>query len=161
MSIKTQGTNLYAIDPDTCTLLIVGCPTSIDGIDDSIPQIDVTCLDSPAREYVAGLAEPGTATFGINTDPTDPSHVRLHQLKQQGVTLQWAVGWSEAPDVPPSIVTDSSGECVFAPVDDRSWILFEGFLNSFPFTFAVNDVVKSTIGIQISGEIEWVAAPTP
>lgn len=156
--MKTQGTNLYAIDPANGQLLEVDCPTSIDGIDTSLPQIDTTCLNSAAREYVAGLAEPGTATFGINVDPKNPSHQRLHQLKIAGTTLQWAVGWSEAPDVPPTIETNSDGEYVFVPNPARSWILFEGFMNSFPFSFALNDVVKSTIGIQVSGEPELIAA---
>ena len=31
--MKTQGTELYAIDPDNGALIVVGCPTSIDGID--------------------------------------------------------------------------------------------------------------------------------
>lgn len=161
MSIKVQGSNLYAIDPDGCTLIVVGCPTSIDGIDTTIPQVDTTCITSPAREYVAGLAEPGTATFGLNLDPTDPSHVRLHELKTAGTLLQWAVGFSESPDTPPTITTDSDGQCVFVPDDSRSWILFEGFMNSFNFNFALNDVVKSTVGIQVSGEPEFIPMPTP
>jgi hypothetical protein len=156
--MKTQGTNLYAIDPANGQLLEVDCPTSIDGIDTSLPQIDTTCLNSAAREYVAGLAEPGTATFGINVDPKNPSHARLHQLKIAGTTLQWAVGLSEAPDVAPTVETDSDGEYAFVPNPARSWIFFEGFMNSFPFSFALNDVVKSTVGIQVSGEPELIPA---
>ncbi len=79
--MKTQGTDLYVIDPDDGTVITVGCPTSIDGIDTSIEQLETTCLNSLARTYEAGLATPGTATFGINVDPKDASHLRLHQLK--------------------------------------------------------------------------------
>lgn len=152
MAIKTQGTDLYTIDPADGTLLKVGCVTSIDGIDTTLDQIETTCLESPARTYEAGLATPGTATFGINVDPSDGSHVRLHQLKVAGTTLQWAIGWSEDPGTPPAVTTDSDGENVFDPPDSRSWILFEGFMNSFPFSFAQNAVVTSTVGIQVSGE---------
>lgn len=156
--MKSQGTNLYTIDPADGSLIVVGCPTSIDGIDTTLDQLETTCLDSPARTYEAGLATPGTATFAINVDPKDPSHLRLHQLKVAGTTLQWAVGWSESPNTPPTIGTDSDGEYVFIPNDARSWILFEGFMNSFPFSFALNAQVTSTVGIQVSGEPELIAA---
>lgn len=158
MSKKVAGTNLYAIDPANGSVLVVGCPTSIDGIDTSIEQIETTCISDTARTYEAGLATPGTASFGINTDPSDPSHVRLHQLKIAGTTLQWAVGWSESPDTPPTTEQDSAGEWTFIPNAARSWILFEGFMNSFPFSFALNNVVKSTVGIQVSGEPELIPA---
>ena len=158
MAVKTQGTNLYVIDPEDCSVITVGCPTSIDGIDTSVDQIETTCLDSTARTYEAGLATPGTATFGINIDPKDPSHVRLLELKNEGATLHWAIGWSEAPDVAPTTETDSDGECVFVTNPARSWLLFEGFINSFPFSFALNGVVASTVGIQVSGGIELVPA---
>lgn len=153
MTVKTQGTDLYAIDPSDGSLLIVGCVTTIDGIDTTIEQIETTCLNSMARTYEGGLATPGAATFGINTDPKDPSHIRLHQLKVSGATLKWAIGWSESTADP---TVDSAGEFVLP--SSRSWLEFEGFMNSFPFSFAQNSVVQSTVGIQISGEPTLTAA---
>jgi hypothetical protein len=158
MAVKTQGTDLYVIDPADGSVITVGCPTSIDGIDTTLDQIETTCLNSPARTYEAGMPTPGTATFGINIDPKDASHVRLHQLKTAGTTLQWAVGWSESPGTDPTTTTNSDGEYVFVTSDARSWILFEGFMNSFPFSFALNAVVESTVGIQVSGEPELIPA---
>lgn len=160
MAKKVAGTNLYAIDPVDGSVIVVGCPTSIDGIDTSVEQIETTCISNTTRTYEAGLATPGTASFGINTDPSDPSHVRLHQLKTAGTMLQWAVGWSEAPDTPPTTEQDSAGEWVFVTNPARSWILFEGFMNSFPFSFALNAVVQSTVGIQVSGEPVLIPAGT-
>lgn len=157
--MKSQGTDLYAIDPADGSLIIVGCPTSIDGIDTSIDQLETTCLNSQARTYEAGLATPGAASFGINIDPKDASHLRLHQLKIAGTTLQWAVGWSEDPGTVPTIVQNSAGEYIFdTPPTSRSWILFEGYMNSYPFTFGLNASVTSTVGIQVSGEPELIAA---
>lgn len=148
MSVRTQGTDLYVIDPANNSVLKVGCVTSIDGIDTAIDQIEDTCLEATARTYVAGLATPGTATFGINVDPKDASHLRLHQLKVAGTTLQWALGWSESPGTPPTVDTNAT----FNFPTSRSWISFEGFMNSYPFSFAQNAVVTSTVGIQVSGE---------
>ena len=158
--MKTQGTNLYAIDPTSGALITVGCPTSIDGIDTSIEQLETTCLSSSARTYEAGLATPGSASFGINIDPKDPSHLRLHQLKTAGVSLKWAVGWSESPNTAPTVATDSDGEKYFVANSARSWIFFTGYMNSFPFSFALNASVTSTVGIQVSGEPALIAAGT-
>ena len=147
MSIKTQGSMLYTIDPANDSVLIVGCVTSIDGIDTTLDQLETTCLESPARTYVAGLATPGAATFTINFDPADASHVRLHELKVAGTTLEWAIGFSDGT-APPTV--DSNANLTLPAT--RSWISFDGFMNSYPFSFALNAVVTSTVGIQISGE---------
>lgn len=138
---------LYTIDPADDSLLTVGCVISIDGIDTTLDQIETTCLSSPARTYEAGLATPGAATFGINFDPADASHVRLHELKVAGTTLEWAIGFSDGTAAP---TVDTNG--TFNLPTTRSWINFEGFMNSYPFSFALNSVVTSTVGIQISGE---------
>lgn len=147
MAVKTQGTDLFVIDPEDGTLIEVGCVTSIDGIDTTIEQVETTCLSSLARTYVAGLATPGSASFGINTDPSDASHVRLHELKTEGTELSWALGWSDGTADP----TVDSNQGFTLPAA-RSWITFTGFMNSFPFVFAQNSVVQSTVGIQISGD---------
>lgn len=161
MSVKTQGTDLYVIDPDTGTVIDVGCVTEISGIDTTIEQIETTCLQENARTYVAGLATPGAASFTINTDPSNPAHIRLHNLKTSGATLKWAIGWSEAPGTPPTVNTISPDVFEFTLPGTRSWITFDGFMNSFPFSFALNSVVTSQIGIQVSGEPLLTPAGSP
>ncbi|MNQ31948.1 hypothetical protein D3C85_453310 [compost metagenome] len=151
MTIKSQGTDLYTIDPDTGELLDVGCITSIDGIDTAIDQIETTCLNNLSRTYEAGLATPGAATFGLQFDPSNVNHIRLHQLKTAGITLQWAIGFSDGT-LPPTTAVDSSGDDEFVFPPTRSWLQFEGYMNSYPFTFALNTMVTSTVGIQVSGE---------
>lgn len=151
MAIKSQGTHLWTIDPQNDSLLLVGCVTSIDGIDTSIGQNETTCLSDTTRTYIAGLGTPGAATFGINFDPADASHVRLHALKVAGTTLQWAIGMSDGTAAP-TVHVDSQGDGEFVLPSTRSWITFEGFMNSFPFTFALDAPVQSTVGIQVSGD---------
>lgn len=148
MAIKAQGSQLYTIDPDDNSLLAINCVISIDGIDTAIDQIETTCLEELARTYEAGLATPGTATFVINTDPRDTSHLRLHQLKTAGTVLPWALGWSDGTNIDPTV--DSQGEFVLPAT--RSWLTFDGYMNSFPFSFTQNTMVNSSVGIQVSGE---------
>lgn len=152
MAKTTQGTQLYFIDPDTDTVQVVGCATSLNGGGNPADQIETTCLESFDREYVPGLRTPGTATFGINTDPENPSHILLDDLSQRNPspTMHWAIGWSDGTSAPATIV-DSDGDTVFDPPDDRSWILFDGYISDFPFDFQLNTVVTSEISIQRTG----------
>lgn len=157
MAQKTQGTMLYVIDPDDDSVLEVGCITNISGLDSTLEQIETTCLSENARTYVAGLATPGTATFTINADSQDESHIRLHELKKTGDNLQWAIGWSDGT-VPPTV--DAGPPVGFTLPTTRSWITFEGFMNSFSFDFSQNAVVTSSVGIQVSGDPDWIQKTT-
>ena len=156
--MKTQGTELYTIDPATGDIVVIGCITSIDGIDVQVEQNEVTCLQDLTRRYEAGLGTPGTATFGIYTNPGDATHVLLHALKVAGTSLKWAVGWSDGTGTDPTVSGSSSGDYDFVLPNSRSWLTFEGFMNSYPFSFAANTSVQSNIGIQVSGEPELIPA---
>lgn len=152
MGMKTQGSYMWAIDPQGGTLLDIGCVMNITGIDTTIDQIETTCLSDLARTYEAGLGTPGTASFQIQFDSSTPAHIRLHQLKTAGETLEWIIGFSDGIGIKPLVVTDSSGDVVFDPPATRTWLAFEGFMNSYPFDFSQNAMVTSQIGIQVSGD---------
>jgi hypothetical protein len=145
MAVKTQGTDLYFIDPHDDAVTKVGCVTSITGINAARDQIEVTCLDSAARVYEAGLGAPGAATFGINFDPTDASHVRLHEIYVEGTKIEWALGWSDGTAAP---TADSDGE--FVTPSSRSFITFNGYVSDLPFDFSLNAVVSSSVSVQVS-----------
>lgn len=149
MTIKTQGTRLYFIDPADESLVAIDCVLNIDGVDTTNEQIETTCLESLARTYESGLSTPGQASFGLNFDDSQSSHARLHQLKVAGTTLLWAIGFSNGT-APPTV--DSGGTFDFPT--SRSFVRFGGFITNFPFSIQQNSVVQSTISIQISGEPE-------
>lgn len=149
MALKTQGTYLYAIDPADESVITVACVTSIDGVDTTNEQIETTCLESLARTYQSGLATPGQATFGLNFDPSESSHERMHQLKVAGTTLLWAIGFSDGTAAP---TADSGG--AFDLPTSRTFIRFNGFMTNFPFAFAQNSVIQTNVSIQVSGEPE-------
>jgi hypothetical protein len=144
MAIKTQGTELYFIDPDSFAVVKVGCVTTITGLTAARDQIETTCLDSAARTYEAGMATPGAAQFGINFDTADTSHVRLHELYVEGTKVDWALGWSDGMTAP------TSDSTAFTLPTDRSWIEFNGYISDLPFDFALNTVVTSNVSIQVS-----------
>lgn len=145
MAVKTQGTELYFADPADNSIVKVGCVTTISGLTAARDQIETTCLDSAARTYEAGMATPGAATFGINFDPSDASHVRLHELYVAGTKVNWALAWSDGT-APPTATTDAD----FDLPATRTCITFNGYISDLPFDFALNAVVASTVSIQVS-----------
>jgi len=150
--MRTAGTELYFLDPDDCSVVQVGCPTSITGLDSTIEQLETTCLESTARTYEAGLATPGTATFTLNINPQDASHKRLLELKAAGLSTKWVIGFPDAIGTAPSGAVDSDGECGFTLPPNRTWLEFEGFVNSYAFDFSMNALITATVGVQVSGD---------
>lgn len=149
--MRTAGVQLYFADPDGCAVVEVGCPTSITGLDSTVEQLETTCLNSLARTYEAGLATPGTATFTLSFEPQDPSHQRLLELKTSGDVIRFALGFPESSE-PPTAAADSDGNCDFTLPTSRSWLFFEGFINSYAFDFSLNALITATVGIQVSGD---------
>jgi hypothetical protein len=160
--MRSAGTTLWFLDPGNgCEAVQVGCPTSITGLDSTIEQIETTCLESTARTYEAGLATPGTATFTLNLDPQDPTHTRLLALKAQGVTLQWAIGFPESQAEPTGAVgSGSDDDCEWTLPTSRTWVEFEGFVNSFAFDWSLNATITASVGIQVSGDPVMIPATT-
>lgn len=150
--MRTAGTELFFLDPVDCSVVQVGCPTSITGLDSTIEQLETTCLESTARTYEAGLATPGTASFTLNLDPQDASHTRLLELKAAGLSTKWVIGFPDAIGTAPTGTTDSDGECAFVLPSNRTWLEFEGFVNSYAFDFSLNALITATVGIQVSGD---------
>lgn len=153
MAILTQFTDLYFLDPDTDEVVEVGCVTSLTGLTAARDQIETTCLNSPGRTYEAGMPTPGTASFTVNFDTTDESHIRLHELYRLGTKVDWALGWSDytppkGPGLGPEPTANTSGS-MDVPVG-RTWILFNGYVSDLPFDFALNTVVTSNISVQVS-----------
>jgi len=145
MSVLTQGTQLYFVDPDTHHPVVVACATSLDGVDAQRDQIETTCLEGASRTYEPGLPTPGQAQVGINFDPNESSHIRLHELYVAGTKVNWAIGWSDGT-APPT--ADSSDELILPT--SRTWLDWNGYVANCPFNFAINAVVASTVAIQLS-----------
>lgn len=151
MAKKAQGTEVYFVDPVGDVVTKVFCATAVTGLTAARDQIETTCLDSQARTYEAGLATPGAAQITIAADPSDDSHIRLHELYVDGTSVPWAIGWSDGLGIPPTS-GDSSG---FVLPATRSWVTFDGYISDFPFEFALNSMVTSTMAVQVSDFPVW------
>lgn len=147
MAKLTQGTDLYFVDPTGFVVTEVACATSITGISAARDQIETTCLDGTSRTYEAGMPTPGQVSATINFDPSNASHVRLHELFVAGTKVNWAIGWSDGTAAP---TVDSNGEFTAPLPTTRTYITWNGFLSDLPFDFALNSVVTSNMTIQLS-----------
>lgn len=150
MAIKTQGTNIYIIDPSAVggpAILAIECAVGIEGIGGSRDQIDVTCLEDQARSYEAGLIAPSSTTMTLNFDPSNPSHMKLHQLYEDGVKFDMVIGLSDGT-APPTLDEDD----LFDFPTTRSYIAtLQTYVSDFPMSFAQNTVVTSAVTLQLSG----------
>lgn len=146
MSLDTQGTKLYFIDPTGDVVTTVGCPTGITGFSAPRDEREVTCLEDLARAYEAGMLTPGTVSVTLNFDPADASHVRLHELYNAGTSLEWAIGLSDGTADP-----TAGSDALFDYPTSRSYLGFAGYISDFPFEFALASNVTSTMAIKMSG----------
>lgn len=154
MSIKTQGSKLFVIDPETDEVLGVDCMTQFNPGGAPADQLEDTCMEdtSGVRTYQAGLRTPGQASVQIKPDPRNASHLRMFELSQgDAPVLSWALGWSDGTAEP---TTESGG--VFDLPNTRTWLTFQGYIADFPFDFALNTLVDGSISIQRSGALAWV-----
>lgn len=156
MSVLSQGTHIYVLSPlgsSGAEVVQIECATTFSPGGNPADQIEDTCLEDSSRSYRPGLRTPGTATMGINADPSNESHLLLHDLSETDPSpiVKWAVGWSDGTDAP---TLDSNGD--FDLPATRTWFVFEGYVSDFPFDFAQNTVVTSEVSIQRSGGSSWI-----
>lgn len=155
MSILTQGSKLYMIDPADESLLPIDCVTAFNPGGAPADQLEDTCMEdtSGVRSYKRGLKTPGQAAITLNIDPSNASHVRLYELSEgiANTNLKFALGWSDGTAAP---TVDTGGE--FNLPSTRTWFTFEGYVADFPFDFQLNALVTGDISIQRSGPGVWV-----
>lgn len=132
-AILAQGT-LFAVSANASPPTFANIPdiTTIGGPDGSAPTIDVTDLDSTAREYVLGLKDEGSFSLGVHYIPTNVVHAQLRAAWAARTQLRFRV--------------------TFTDTTTTVWE-FNGFVTGFSQTMGVDTVVEATVGIKITGTI--------
>ena len=157
MAIKTQGTQLFFIDPLNNSVVAIHCATGISGFSAPRGQIETTCLEADSRTYQPSMRTPGALTVNLNFDPTNASHLRIHQLYEDGVeNIKFALGWSDGSDMP---TVDTNGE--FTLPETRTFSAFDGYFVDVPLEFALSAAVTSAVSLQVSGTVVIVPKNQP
>jgi len=128
-AISSQGTQIYYAD--------VGSPPSwtqiteintIGGPDGTVPLIDVSNLDSSAKEYIGGLPDEGSLSVGMRYIPSNAVHSAL--LAGKGTTYQFQIRY------PDSVIHE-----------------FTGLITGFNISSGVDAPIAATMTIKLSGSI--------
>lgn len=132
-AILAQGT-LFKVSADASPPTFAAIPEikSLGGPDGSAPTIDVTDLDSTAREYVLGLKDEGSFSLNINYIMANVVHAQLRAAWAARTKLRFQITWQD------------SGTTVWE---------FSGYVTGFAGSAAVDTVVEATVGIKITGSI--------
>lgn len=157
--IATKGTRLYfgwapgasSSDPDGYVIHKVACPTGLTGLTSGeAPRVDVTCLDSEARDYAGGLQDLPSIQVPINLIPGSEAHQILMDAEEAGSeeTMPWMVVLSDQTGAPTSV--DSEGFLASPGPTNRYW---KGYVSAFSEDYAVGEYVRATVTIQLTSKI--------
>ena len=132
-AILTQGTK-FAVSLEESPPNYQNIPEirTIGGPDGQAPLIDVTDLDSTAREYKLGLKDEGAFSLGIMYIPTNTIHTLLRDAWSNRTTLYFRI--------------------TFADATTTTWE-FEGIVQNMSGNINIDAVVESNITIKVSGSV--------
>lgn len=143
VSVRNVTTNTFAVYVNTTgkTITAAGAATPVtftnianlktfSGFDGAAAEIDVTNLDSTAKEFKIGLVDQGQFTMEIDYDDTNAGHIAL-RAKQVSRQL-----------------------CNFKLIlPDNATITFAGYVKKFSLGGGVDQVAKTSVDIRISGAV--------
>lgn len=150
-SHKTQLTELYYANA-AATVLKIGQVVGLGTFSSPTDDIDVTVLDSTAREFVSGFANNGDLTFPIVFHDQNASHMALLALKTAGTIRNWGIFGSQTATAP-----TAASSALVRPTTRTSWI-FDAYVKDFTFEFEGNNVVRGTITLKPTGALTVTAA---
>ena len=144
--VRARTTNTWAVDVDTTGLTITAAGTAtpvtftvvnnvhdFSGFDGSASELDRTNLSSTAKEFILGLVDPGQFTINFDHDLNDAGQSSLRAKQQSGVITNFKL-------VLPGAVANLT-------------YTFTGFVKKFSATGGVDQIVKASADIRISGTV--------
>ena len=132
-AIVTQGFTFEIGNGDSpLTYTEVGEITNFSLFDGTASEIDVTHLQSTAKEFLMGLQDFGTGSLDCNHLPADAGQVLMRAAKVSGEIQDFQVTFSDA-----------------------STANFQGFVQSNPLTGGVDAKVDGSFAIRISGDVTF------
>jgi predicted secreted protein len=110
--------------------------TDVSGFTQAANVIDVTDLDSTAKEKRLGLQDWGQLTLALNINLKEVSHAALLAAKKAGTLLAFRFTLS-----------------------DQSTITFSAYVSNFPISAKVDAVVSGSVNLEVSGDITVTVGP--
>ena len=144
ISVRNITTNTFAVYVDTTAKTITagsGTATPVtftaianikdfSGFDGAASEIEVTNLDSIAKEFRLGLTDPGQFTINIDYDNTNAGHVALRAKQVSGLLTNFKF-----------------------TLPNANVITFTGYVKKFTLAGGVDAVNKTAVDIRVSGAV--------
>lgn len=129
------GTQLQRGDgAGTEVFTLVSNITSISGPGISKSVVDVTNMDSTARESIGALADTGEVSFSFNWDPSNAQQVLVRSDAEGTSAGNWKIVWSDA---------------------DSTTASFSGEVMSFTVNTTADGATTADATIKLTGSITW------
>jgi predicted secreted protein len=116
----------------------VAAITSFTGPNETAPVVDVTTMDSTAREYITGLKDQGEITFELIFVGNN--------AQQQGIRTDLANGSARDWKL---VLYDHATEA------SRTTLSFTGVVTQFAITGQIDDAWRGNVTIKLSGAGSW------
>lgn len=144
VSVRNITTNTFAVYVDTTGKTITagsGTATPVSftavanikdfsGFDGSASEIDVTNLDSTAKEFRLGLTDAGQFTINIDYDNSNAGHIALRARQVSGLLTNFKF-----------------------TLPNSNAITFSGYVKKFSLAGGVDAVTKTAVDIRVSGAV--------
>lgn len=142
-TVTHKTTNTFALPVDTTGLAYTSGGTAtpvaftnianlkdFSGFDGSASELEVTNLDSVAKEFKLGLTDPGAFSINIDYDSANAGHIALRARQVSGVLCNFKL-----------------------TLPNATVITFTGFIKKFSLAGGVDAIAKTSVDIRISGAI--------
>lgn len=139
---STRGIQLQRGDGGgTEVFTTIGEVTNIKGPSEKAGQLDATSFDSTAMEFIAGLSDPGEITFDVNFVGSDAQQQGLRTDLRNGTLRNFKLKLNDHATTPTTVA-------------------FAAIVTSAPeLSGSVNQVLKGSCSLKISGTPTWTYAP--
>lgn len=117
---------------------LVGELQNFNGPGGQSSDIDVTTLQSTAKEFRRGLQDEGEISFDLNLDPSDAGQIFCRTARAE-------VGGAAGLRSFELILPDTA----------ETTLTFDAFVKGFSISGGVDDVVKASMMLRITGPVVW------
>jgi len=132
-NLKSQGAGIYLSDdasPEVYTE--IAQVVSISGPDGSAAEIDVTALDSTAKEWLMGLPDEGSVSLEVIHDPSDTQHEALRTARANQTVKNFQIKLTDSP------------QTIYS---------FSAYVPTFSLSMGVDDAIKASYSLRITGAV--------
>lgn len=131
-AIESQGVTISVATGSPNAQVNIGNVIGIKGPGGAASVIDVTNLDSSAKEKLMGLPDEGQVTLDINYDPDNATHIVLRAARRARTRCEFVI-----------TLTDSTATTLH----------FFAYVLSFSMDISVDQAVKVSVTLEVDGAV--------